>query len=166
MIDQTCQHLQVDARLLSFMLHKMNASQDQFFLTVPASRSKFLTVSSRRALLGTVILLAVAFAATKSAAAGSAAFCVSGSGQDSNPGTKAAPFATLALAQQALRSEEKRATGPAIVEVGQGTYALDRPLMFSPEDSGSEASPVIFAAPPLCTKLVCCRVNSVLPSAR
>mgnify|MGYP001362316949 CR=1 FL=1 len=77
MIDQTCQHLQVDARLLSFMLHKMNASQDQFFLTVPASRSKFLTVSSRRALLGTVILLAVAFAATKSAAAGSAAFYVS-----------------------------------------------------------------------------------------
>jgi hypothetical protein len=85
---------------------------------------------------------------TKSAASGGAAFYVSVTGNDRNPGTKSAPFATLARAQQALRSWKKTSSGPAVVEVRQGTYALDRPLVFSPEDSGSEASPVVFAASP------------------
>jgi hypothetical protein len=85
---------------------------------------------------------------SKSVPSGGATFYVSSSGLDSNPGTKLAPFATLARAQQALRAWKKTGSGPAVVEVGQGTYALDRPLVFSPEDSGSAASPVVFAAAP------------------
>ena len=77
-----------------------------------------------------------------------AAFYVAASGKDSNPGTKAAPFATLARAQQALRSRKETSPGPVVVEVRQGIYSLDRPLVFSPGDSGSEASPVVFAASP------------------
>jgi hypothetical protein len=106
--------------------------------------------------LGTILPLALGFAALSgdpSSAArpvfsDNAAFYVSGSGNDRNPGTKSAPFATLARAQQALRSWKKTASGPVVVEVRQGTYALDRPLVFSPEDSGSEASPVVFSASP------------------
>jgi hypothetical protein len=85
---------------------------------------------------------------SKSVPSGGATFYVSSSGLDSNPGTKLAPFATLARAQQALRAWKKTGSGPAVVEVSQGTYALDRPLVFSPEDSGSAASPVVFAAAP------------------
>jgi len=113
-------------------------------------------VNGRWALLGAIILSAFVWApiagdppaSSKSVASGGPAFYVSGSGNDRNPGTKAAPFATLARAQQALRSRKKTASGPAVVEVRQGTYALDRPLVFSPEDSGSQASPVVFAASP------------------
>ena len=113
-------------------------------------------VNGRRALLWAIILSAFAWSPiagdpppySKSEASGGPAFYVSGSGHDRNPGTKAAPFATLARAQQALRSWKKTASGPALVEVRQGTYALDRPLVFSPEDSGSQASPVVFAASP------------------
>jgi hypothetical protein len=152
----------------------MNASENQFSpigtaaRKAGASQSKFLsigpegdtglarTMKGRWAVLGAVILSAFGLAAIaadpppspKTVASGSAAFYVSGSGKDSNPGTKSAPFATLARAQQALRSGKQAFSGPAVVEVGQGTYALERPLVFSPEDSGSEASPVIFAASP------------------
>ncbi len=85
---------------------------------------------------------------SKSPAPAGPAFTVAVSGDDRNSGTQAAPFATLARAQQALRSRKKTVSGPAVVEVRQGTYALDRPLVFLPEDSGSDASPVIFAAFP------------------
>jgi hypothetical protein len=109
-----------------------------------------------RAFLGAVVLSAFGGISLtgdppsppQSAAPGGAAFYVSNSGRDSNPGTKSAPFATLARAQQALRSRKKAASGPAVVEIRQGRYALDRTLEFSPEDSGSEASPIVFAASP------------------
>jgi hypothetical protein len=112
--------------------------------------------NGRRALLVAIILSAAGWAPmagdpplfSRSVASGGAAFYVSRSGNDRDPGTKSAPFATLARAQQALRSWKRTSSGPAVVEVGRGTYALDRPLVFSPEDSGSEASPVVFAASP------------------
>jgi len=114
------------------------------------------TVNGRRALLGAIVLSALGWIPmagdpplfSRFVSSGGAAFYVSRSGHDSDPGTKSAPFATLARAQQALRSRKKTSSGPAVVEVGRGTYALDRPLVFSPEDSGSEASPVVFAASP------------------
>jgi len=112
--------------------------------------------NGRRALLGAIVLSALGWIPmagdpplfSRSVASGGAAFYVSRSGHDSDPGTKSAPFATLARAQQALRSRKRTSSGPAVVEVGQGTYALDRPLVFSSEDSGSEGSPVVFAASP------------------
>jgi hypothetical protein len=110
----------------------------------------------RRSLLGAVLLGTLAGAPVAgdrplpadSSAFDVSAFYVSVSGSDRNPGTKAAPFATLARAQAALRSAKRAAAGPARVEVGPGDYALERPLEFTPADSGSEKSPVVFAAVP------------------
>ena len=73
-------------------------------------------------------------------------FYVSRSGNDSNPGTSQLPFATLHRAQQAIR-ESKRTTVSIRVVVRGGTYYLKSPLVFGPEDSGSETT-VIYAAEP------------------
>ena len=78
----------------------------------------------------------------------SPAFFVSVSGNDRDPGTKAAPFATLARAQRALRAFKKTVAGPLVVEVRQGDYALETPLVFTPRDSGTEQSPIVFTAAP------------------
>ncbi len=110
----------------------------------------------RRMLLGAIFFCASGWAhgtggqppLASSLASGGTSFFVSVAGNDHNPGTKAAPFATLARAQQALRAWKKTASGPAVIEVRQGTYALERPLEFSAADSGSEASPIVFAASP------------------
>jgi GH35 family endo-1,4-beta-xylanase len=75
-------------------------------------------------------------------------FYVATSGSDRNPGTKAAPFASLAGAQRAVRTWRAGNRGPAVIWVRQGTYYLDRPLVFTAEDSGSPASPDVYAACP------------------
>jgi len=49
-----------------------------------------------------------------------------------NPGTKAAPFATMAWAHEALRAYKKTGAGPLVVEVRQDDYALERPLVSRP----------------------------------
>jgi len=73
---------------------------------------------------------------------------VSTSGSDRNPGTKAAPFASLARAQRALRALKRDAPGRAVVWIREGTYYLDLPLVLTPEDSGSSGSPVVYSAFP------------------
>lgn len=60
------------------------------------------------------------------------------------------PFATLQRARDAVR-EVKRAHGgrlsqPVTVLVRGGTYRLTEPLVFTPEDSGTPACPVTYAA--------------------
>ena len=61
------------------------------------------------------------------------------------------PLATLARAQARIR-ELRAAPGglstPVTVLLRQGTYALARPLVFTPADSGTEACPVTYAAYP------------------
>lgn len=69
---------------------------------------------------------------------------VSLDGNDSNPGTEAQPFATLARARDAVRAA--RPTGPISVFVRQGTYYLTEPLVFGPEDSGAADAPIRFQA--------------------
>jgi len=82
-----------------------------------------------------------------SAAGFAPAFYVSTKGDDANPGTKAAPFATLERARLALRTYKRPAAlGPVVVEVAEGTYRLARTLAFTPEDSGTETAPILFAA--------------------
>lgn len=69
-------------------------------------------------------------------------------GDDRNPGTKERPLATLASAQHlARRVDRKNAKGIA-VRVRQGTYYLEKPLAFEPEDSGTAECPVRFEAFP------------------
>ncbi len=77
-----------------------------------------------------VVLVALAWLAV-AAPAGAADFWVAPAGSDRNPGTEAAPFATLARAQLATR----HAPGPDTVTLRGGTYRLTRPLRLDPRDS-------------------------------
>ena len=77
-------------------------------------------------------------------------FHVSPKGGDANPGTPDRPFATLAKAQaqvRALVAEGLPASGVTVVLRG-GTYYLPQTLVFTPADSGTEKSPVVYASAP------------------
>ena len=77
-------------------------------------------------------------------------FYVAVNGDDANPGTKARPFATVARARDAVRSINPKVPSktakPIIVFIGGGTYFLNEPLVFRPEDSSER--PVLYAADP------------------
>jgi len=84
-------------------------------------------------------------------------FFVSPGGNDAWSGALAAPnetrtdgpFATISRAQRAVR--EARAAAPArpvTVRLRGGTYFLEQPIAFRPEDSGTADSPVTFEAYP------------------
>ena len=76
-------------------------------------------------------------------------FFVSTTGNDTNPGTKDAPFATVGRAQQAVRSlVAKGLDWPVIVHIRNGTYRLDSPLAFGHEDSGTSDYRITYAAYP------------------
>lgn len=76
-------------------------------------------------------------------------FYVDPTGDDAGPGSRTAPWASLAGAQQNLRA--LRASGaldrPVEVELAAGTWALTEPWTFAPEDSGTEDAPVTWRAP-------------------
>lgn len=72
------------------------------------------------------------------------AFYVSPGGNDRNPGTVSHPFATLSRAQQAVRQVTRR--GPVHVWIRGGSYYLNEPLTFGPEDSGTAEAPIVYAA--------------------
>ena len=65
-------------------------------------------------------------------------YFVSPAGDDQNPGTLNKPFATLQRAQQAVRLKRGE------VFLRGGTYYLPEPLVFTAQDSGTKAVPVIF----------------------
>src|SRR5580765_4100081 len=67
-------------------------------------------------------------------------YYVAPTGSDGNPGTLEKPFATIQHAQQAVRRK------PGSVWLRGGTYYLAEKLVFSAEDSGSKATPVVYQA--------------------
>ncbi|MEI6972508.1 MAG: right-handed parallel beta-helix repeat-containing protein, partial [bacterium] len=70
-------------------------------------------------------------------------------GKDSNPGTAAAPFATVASARDAVRGMIKAGlTKDILVEIRGGTYPVTETLTFGPEDSGTEKYSITYAAAP------------------
>lgn len=73
-------------------------------------------------------------------------FHVSPGGDDRNAGTASQPFATLTRAQRAVRQVERR--GPIRVWIHKGTYYLETPLTFEPQDSGTPTAPVAWEAWP------------------
>lgn len=76
-------------------------------------------------------------------------FYVAVSGQDSNPGTKAKPFATIARARDAVREKTKAGrTQDLRVQIGGGTYRQTETLTFGPEDSGTTNCAITYAAAP------------------
>jgi parallel beta helix pectate lyase-like protein len=58
------------------------------------------------------------------------------------------PFATIGRARDAVRAWRKEQVQPARVRVvlRRGTYYLDQPLEFGPQDSGSKDAPVTYSA--------------------
>jgi hypothetical protein len=66
-------------------------------------------------------------------------------GQDSNPGTKRKPMATLQKAQELVRGLV-RGKEPITVWLKPGTYYVGQSLVFGPEDSGTNDAPVTWQA--------------------
>jgi len=75
-------------------------------------------------------------------------FYVSPSGSDANPGTKDKPVASLARARDLVRQVNAKARTPTTVFLRGGTYFLAEPVVFGPEDSGTEACPIVYTAFP------------------
>ena len=74
---------------------------------------------------------------------------VAAGGNDSGPGSESAPLATLAAAQKAVRQRIAAGlTGDVTVTIRAGTYRLDQPSVFGPEDSGSEKFAITYRAAP------------------
>ena len=67
-------------------------------------------------------------------------YFVAPAGNDANPGTLEKPFASLARAQQAVRQK------PGSVWLRGGTYYLPEKLVFTAQDSGTKAAPVVYQA--------------------
>ncbi|MFO0925537.1 MAG: hypothetical protein U0736_00650 [Gemmataceae bacterium] len=100
----------------------------------------------RRALaLSTLLLAALASSPALGAGPDAVVYHVAPGGSDRNPGTKDQPFATVEAARDALRARTDR-SAPASVIVHGGTYRLDRPVVFTPEDSGSAKAPITYRA--------------------
>lgn len=75
---------------------------------------------------------------------------VSPNGNDSNPGTKEKPLASLLTAQQQARElrriNDMSIKGGIQIILQAGTYSMNAPLLFRPEDSGTPESPLTFRA--------------------
>jgi len=76
-------------------------------------------------------------------------YVVAPTGSDAAAGSESAPFATLARAQKAVRQLRAGGDeGTITVLVRGGTYRLDEPVTFLPEDSGTVTGKTIYAAWP------------------
>ncbi len=74
-------------------------------------------------------------------------FYVAPDGNDKNPGMPDKPFATVARARDAVRRLVAAGLKEDItVEIRGGIYFLDKPLVFGPEDSGTEKHSITYAA--------------------
>ncbi len=78
-------------------------------------------------------------------------FYVSPAGSDQAAGTASAPFASIERARDAVRDWRRANPGlkePVTIYLHGGVYRLTRTLEFTPEDSGSAQSPVVYRAAP------------------
>ena len=109
--------------------------------------------------LAFVALLSLTAAATRvSAEEPSADLYVATDGNDAFSGRLAVvnaertdgPVATIARAQALVRQLKSQPPGkrPIVVMVCGGTYFLDQPLQFTPEDSGAPDAPIVYQAYP------------------
>jgi len=71
---------------------------------------------------------------------------VSPSGDDANPGTRRAPFATLERARDAARQARTTGAGGWTVCLLPGRHERTAPFVLEPEDSGTAESPVVYRA--------------------
>jgi hypothetical protein len=82
-------------------------------------------------------------------AADGADFYVAPNGNDANPGTDAAPFATVAKARDAVRQMVKAGLDHDIsVQIRGGVFPQTETLVFGPDDSGTQQHSITYAAAP------------------
>jgi hypothetical protein len=97
------------------------------------------------------------FSTSAAAAEPQADFYVATGGNDSwsgklaapNAGKTDGPLASIGRAQQAVRELKKQQPNrdkPIVVLIRGGTYFLDKPIAFGPDDSGTEKAPVVYQA--------------------
>ncbi|WP_313560162.1 carbohydrate-binding protein [Ruminiclostridium cellobioparum] len=79
-------------------------------------------------------------------AATQAAYYVSPTGSDSNPGTIDAPFQTIVKARDAVRTINKNMTGDIYVYLRGGDYRITSTVTFGPEDSGTNGYRIYYQA--------------------
>ncbi len=93
-------------------------------------------------------LVAALVCCTSSLAAQSAyrEFYVAPSGADSDPGTPAQPFRTIARARDAVRAVNRGMKGDVIVNLHGGVYPVSAPVEFTAADSGFNGFHVIYRA--------------------
>ena len=76
-------------------------------------------------------------------------FFVAPNGSHQNPGTEGKPFASFQRAQEAVRAERASGNSAVTVTFRAGAYHLEKPVEFSPADSGVSVSlPVRYRALP------------------
>lgn len=73
-------------------------------------------------------------------------FYVSPVGNDNNPGTENAPFATLDRARMAVRELKKTKQGDITIGLKGGKYILRNTLVFTSEDSGEDGQKISYKA--------------------
>ncbi len=110
-----------------------------------SARKKTARLSQRH----TWLVLCVALWAAVAAPHARADFYVAPNGSDQNAGTEAAPFATIQQAQKAVRAVIAAGlSSNMMVLLRAGTYPLAEPLVFGPDDSGTEKFSVTYSAFP------------------
>lgn len=77
-------------------------------------------------------------------------FYVAPDGDDQNPGSLKKPFQSLARARDAVLElkRNRQVQSPVVVMLRGGTYRLERSVVFSGRDSGTEEAPVTYMAYP------------------
>ena len=75
---------------------------------------------------------------------------ISPNGSDDNPGSKSAPFATLAHAVKEVRKYKVNPENalPVNVCLQGGSYRITEPILFTPEDSGTARAPITYRSCP------------------
>ena len=77
-----------------------------------------------------------------------AAYYVSPTGSDANPGTMSAPFQTLAKARDVVRTVSANMTGDIAVYLRGGNYPVTGAITFSPQDSATNGHRIVYQAYP------------------
>ena len=105
-----------------------------------------MTRSRRRIFRPGLMFLLLAVFSLRAEARTFREFYVSPAGVDTNPGTKARPFLTLARARDVVRTVNKQMTGDIVVCLRGGNYPVTTPVEFTVADSGGNGFNVIYRA--------------------
>ncbi len=94
--------------------------------------------------LSTTCIALIVMLTSVSGSALAVEFFVSPNGDDKAAGSRENPLATPARAREMVRQSGKLGEESITVSFFPGTYYLSEPLVFQPEDSGSEKAPVVY----------------------